>query len=155
MSKLLPTSAFKCIDPKEFDLNRYTSNSSKGCVLEVDFESPKESRKLLSDYPLASDKTEIKREMLSEYRLKTADHYNIPIAIAKKFVPELFDKEKYAIHYENLKLYLSLGLKIKKIQRLLELHQFNQWLKQYNESKKKKKKQQNMRAKKMEKHCIS
>ena len=38
MSKFLPTSGFKQIDPKEFDLNKYTSNSSKGCVLEVDFE---------------------------------------------------------------------------------------------------------------------
>ena len=28
MSKFLPTSRFKWIDPKEFNLNRYTSNSS-------------------------------------------------------------------------------------------------------------------------------
>ena len=41
MSKLLPASGFKWIDPKEFDLNRYTSNSSKRCVLEVDLEYPK------------------------------------------------------------------------------------------------------------------
>ena len=30
MSKFLPTSGFKWIDPKEFDLNKYTSNSSRG-----------------------------------------------------------------------------------------------------------------------------
>ena len=30
MSTFLPTSEFKWIDPKEFDLNKYTSNSSKG-----------------------------------------------------------------------------------------------------------------------------
>ena len=36
MSKFLPTSGFKWIDPKEFNLNKYTSNSSKVCVLEVD-----------------------------------------------------------------------------------------------------------------------
>ena len=41
MSKFLPTSAFKWIGPKEFNLNKYTSNSSKGCVLEVDLEYPK------------------------------------------------------------------------------------------------------------------
>ena len=29
MSKFLPTSGFRWIDPKEFDLNKYTSNSSK------------------------------------------------------------------------------------------------------------------------------
>ena len=38
MSKFLPTSDFKWRDPKEFDLNKYNSNSSKGCVLEVDLE---------------------------------------------------------------------------------------------------------------------
>ena len=41
MSKFLPTSAFKWTGPKEFNLNKYTSNSSKGCVLEVDLEYPK------------------------------------------------------------------------------------------------------------------
>ena len=40
MSKFLPTSAFKWIDLKEF--NKYTSNSSKGCILEVDLEYSKE-----------------------------------------------------------------------------------------------------------------
>ena len=41
MSKLLPTSGFKWMDPKEFDLYKYTGSSSKGCVLEVDLEYPK------------------------------------------------------------------------------------------------------------------
>ena len=30
MSKFLPTSVFKWIDPKEFDLKKYTSHSLKG-----------------------------------------------------------------------------------------------------------------------------
>ena len=42
MSKYLPTSGFKWRDPKEFDLNKYTSNISKGCVLKVNREYPKE-----------------------------------------------------------------------------------------------------------------
>ena len=45
--------------------------------------------------------------MLSEYQLKIADLYNIPIGNIKKLVP----KEKYVLHYENLQLYLGLGLK--------------------------------------------
>ena len=115
MFKFLPTSGFKWIDPKEFDMNKYTSNILKGCVLEVDLEYPKESHELRNDYSLAPDKIEIKREMLSEYQLKIADLYNIPIGSVKKLVPNLFDKEKYVIHYENLPLYLRLGLKLKKI----------------------------------------
>ena len=33
MSKFFPTGAFKWTDPKEFDSNKYSSNSSKDCVL--------------------------------------------------------------------------------------------------------------------------
>ena len=50
----------KRIDPKEFDSNEYSSNSSKGCVLEVDLEYPKELHEL-HGYPLAPDKLEIKK----------------------------------------------------------------------------------------------
>ena len=115
MSKFLLTSGFKWIDPKEFELNKCTSNSLKGCVLEVDLEYPKELRELHNDYPLAPDKIEIKGEMLSNYQLKIADLYNIPIiGNVKKLVPNFFNNEKYVIRYENLKLYLRLGLKLKK-----------------------------------------
>ena len=54
-----PKSGFKWIHLKEFDLNKYTSNSSEGCVLEVDLEYPKELRELHNDFPLAPDKVEI------------------------------------------------------------------------------------------------
>ena len=110
ISKFLPTSGFKLVVPKEFDVNKYTSNSSKGCVFEADLEYHKELRELHNDYPL-----EIKREMLSDNQLKIADLYNIPIGNVKKLVPNFFDKVKYVIHYENLQLSLRLALKLKKI----------------------------------------
>ena len=68
MSKFLPRSEIKWIDPKEFDLNKYTSNSSKG-ILEVDLEYPKELHELHNGYLLALDKIKIKKDMLSEYKL--------------------------------------------------------------------------------------
>ena len=60
------------------------------------------------------------------------DLYNIPIGTVEKLVPNFFDKGKYVLHYENLKLYLSLGLKLKKIHRVLEFNQ-SQSLKPYVE----------------------
>ena len=57
---LVRTCGFKLVDPKEFDLNKYTSNSSKGCVLEVGIEHPKELRKFHNGYLLAPDEMEIK-----------------------------------------------------------------------------------------------
>ena len=83
MSKFLPTNASIWIDPKEFDLNEYTSNSSKECVLEVELEYLKELRLLNNDYHLAPDEKEIKREMLSEYQLTIVDSYNITIGNVK------------------------------------------------------------------------
>ena len=56
ISKFLPTTGFKWIDPKEFDLNKYTNYSSKRCVLEVDSEYPKELQELHNDYPKDSRK---------------------------------------------------------------------------------------------------
>ena len=68
MYQFLPTSRFKWIRPKEFDLHKYTSNSSKDCVLEADLEYPKELRELNNDYSSALDKIEIKGELLSQYQ---------------------------------------------------------------------------------------
>ena len=98
------------MDPKIFDSNKYRSNISKGCVLEVDLQL----RELHHDYPLPSDKIEIKKEMLSNYQLKISDFYNIPIGNVKKLLPNVFDKEENVLHYENLQLYLRLRLKLKK-----------------------------------------
>ena len=94
MSKFLLTSGFKWIDPKDFDSIKYSSNSSKGCVLEVDLEYPKELRELHNVYPLAPDKIEIKKEM-SNYQLKIADFLYFLVFIffigtVKKLVPNFF-----------------------------------------------------------------
>ena len=99
-----PKSGQKWIDPKEFDLSKYTSNSSKGYVLEVDLEYPKELQQLHNDYPLPSDKTEIKGEMLSEYQLKIAIYTIFLLKMSKNQCLTFFYKEKYALHYENLQL---------------------------------------------------
>ena len=78
MYKFLPSRRFKWIDPKEFDLNNYSSNGSKECVLEVDLEYPKELCELHNYYPSAPGK------MLSKYQLLIADFHNIPIGNVKK-----------------------------------------------------------------------
>ena len=56
--------------------------------------------------------------------------FKITSGNVSKLLPTLYDKEKYVLHERNLELYLSLGLKIKKIHRAL---QFNErpWLKEY------------------------
>ena len=55
-----------------------------------------------------------KEEMLSDYQSKTSDIYNISIGNIKNVTLNLLDKETYMIRYENLQLYLRVGLKLKK-----------------------------------------
>ena len=72
--------------------------------------------------------------MLSDYQVEIANLYNIPISNVKKLVPNVFDKETYVLHYEKFQFYLRLGLKLKKIDRVLEFNQLL-WLKPNIENK--------------------
>ena len=47
-----------------------------------------------------------------------------------KLASTLTEKKNYVLHYRNLQLYLSLGLKLKKVHRVLEFDQ-SPWLRQY------------------------
>ena len=76
--------------PKVFDLNKYSSNSSKGYVLGVGLKYPKDLLEFQNNYPLAPDKIEIEREMLSSYQLKIEDLYIIPTDTVKNLVPNFF-----------------------------------------------------------------
>ena len=87
ISELYPTSGFKWIDPEEFYWIKDTSNSLKGYVLGTNHQYSKELQELQNDYSLASDKIEIRKEVLSHYQLKIADSYNIPIDNGKKISP--------------------------------------------------------------------
>ena len=111
MSRFFPTSRFKWINPKDFEINQYNKNSWKGYVLEADFEYPKELRKLHNNYPLVPDKVEIKTQMLSKYQLMI--FRKLQLTIIKNWCLTFFDTKKCVLHYENFQLYLRPGLKLK------------------------------------------
>ena len=50
------------------------------------------------------------------YSKKIADKYRIKVGDVIKLAPNLGDKTNYAVHYRNLQLYLSLEMKLTKIQ---------------------------------------
>ena len=68
--------------------------------------------------------------MLSKYYKEIVDWCDIKVGGVKKLIPNLGDKIKYVVHYKNLQYYLSLGMKLVKIQRVLSFKQSN-WLKSY------------------------
>ena len=133
MSQYLPTGNFKWLSQKKIEkttLGKYTENNNKGLILEVDLEYPQELHNLHNDFPLGPEKIKVAKDMLSDYCKKIAEKFNISSGLVHKLIPTLNDKEKYILHYRNLQLYLSLGLKLKKIHRVLEFDQ-SPWLKQY------------------------
>ena len=56
--------------------------------------------------------------------------FNISTGLVHKLIPTVNDKQKYVLHYRNLQLYLNLGLKLKKVHRVLMFNQLP-WLKLY------------------------
>ena len=105
MSKPLPTHGFKWMKK-----NKLESWELHPCILEVDLEYRRGLHDLYSDYPLAPERIEVNK--------------------VDKLIPNLWDKKKYVIHYENLKQYLSSGLKLTHIYRGIKFEE-RQWLKKY------------------------
>ena len=81
-----------------------------------------------NDYPLAPEKLAIPYDMLSDYCKKIADEYRIKVGDVMKLIPNLGNKTNYVLHYRNLQLYLSLGMKLTKIHRVLKFKQ-SDWMK--------------------------
>ncbi|XP_065653011.1 uncharacterized protein LOC136080322 [Hydra vulgaris] len=107
MSKPLPTHGFKWMDENEIE-----NWKSVPCILEVDLDYPESLHDEHNDYPLAPERTKVNK--------------------VKKLIPNLNHKKNYVIHYENLKLYERLGLKIIKIHRGIKFEE-RAWLNKYIE----------------------
>ena len=133
MSQYLPTGNFKWMSEKkidELDLAKYGDDTKRGLILEVDLEYDRKLHNLHNEYPLAPGKTRVTEDMLSNYCEKITAKHNISTGLVSKLILTLNNKEKYVLHYRNLKLYTDLGLKVTKVHRVLEFNQ-EPWLKQY------------------------
>ena len=106
-----------------FDVNSISEKSLIDYILEVDLEYPDELHVLHNDYPLAPEKLAVSSDMLSKYCKKIADKYEIKVGDVKKLIPNLGNKTNYVLHYRNLQLYLSLGMKLINIHRVLKFKQ--------------------------------
>ena len=69
--------------------------------------------------------------MLSPYSFEIKNEYDIKTGGINKLAPNLMSKKNYGVHYKNLQYYLSQGLILKKVHRILEFKQ-SDWMKPYN-----------------------
>ena len=117
----LPVNDFKFLSEREinkFNLDSIDENSSIGYIFEYDREYCKELHDSHSDYPLCPEKIEVSSSMLSRYCSDIANKYGMKVGGVKKVIPNIGGKVKYVVHYKNLQHYLSLGIKLTKVQKI-------------------------------------
>ena len=132
MSQPLPKSGFhwRRVMPTEEQIMKIRPNAKKGWILEVDLEYPKELHDLHNDYPLAPEKRETEQWKMSEYQRRLMADLGLEPPRTEKLVLTLEDKEKYVTHCKNLQFYLSQGMRLKKVHRVLEFNQ-EPWMEPY------------------------
>ena len=109
-----------------FDLDATTTSDGNGYILEVELTYPEHLHDLHSDYPLAAERLRITKEILSAYSYSlTSKHVT-----SEKLSPNLYDKTKYVVLYENLRFYLKHGLQLIKVHRTLKF-KHSAWIKPY------------------------
>jgi len=111
---------------RNLDITNVPDDNPTGYILEVDLEYPRDLHELHNDYPLAPERVTVTEEMLSPYSKSFPGKH----ILTEKLVPNLNDKIKYVTHYVNLKLYIRLGMKLKRVHRVLEFRQ-SPWMKRY------------------------
>ena len=111
MSEKMPYKDFKWVNIESAPpLEKMLLDEDLGYILEVNLEYPNELHDLHNDYPLAPETMKINK--------------------VNKLTPNLRNKTKYILHHRNLGLYLSLGLRLTKIHRIIEFKQ-SKWLAPY------------------------
>ena len=86
-----------------------------GYFFEVDLDYPDEFYDLHNDYSLVGEKIHVRKEMLSSYQLHIVWYNNFSLGKSKKLILNLGNKTKYKLQNQNFKVYLTLGLQLKKI----------------------------------------
>ena len=102
------------------------TESSKGYILEVDLSYPKNLHLKHDNFPLAPENIRVKYENLSPYAKRSL----LECGNSKRFddvklSATFFRRKNYVVHFKNLKLYLNLGMRLKKIHRILSFNQEN------------------------------
>ena len=113
MVQNLPTHGFLWKKEEDFtteNIDELAKKDKRGYLLEVDVDHPKGLHENPNELPFLVEKKEIGRE--------------------EKLVPNLKRKKRYVVHIKALDQTLKHGLKLRKVQRVIEFQQ-SRWMKAY------------------------
>ena len=92
----------------------------KGDLFDVNLHYPEELHDLHNGYALGPENKAIKKDMLNIWQQNGYKESSV-----KKLITSFKDKTNYGVSNRLLKLYIKLGIKITKINRVLECNQDN------------------------------
>ena len=128
MSQPMPTGGFQWVNYTDQILET-PADADHGFILEVDLDYPTSLHRQHNDYPLAPEKLKVEKHWMSPYQRKLIDELSTSFE-CEKLVPNLQPKIRYVLHYRNLQLYLSLGMQLTKVHKVLKFDQ-TAWMAPY------------------------
>jgi hypothetical protein len=125
MSQPLPVGNYeweKAEDFNEDSIKNLKHDVNKGFIFDCDLDVPEELHDYFNEYPLAPESRlgEYSPLMIEKYKIA---HDKAPESTVKKLIPNLYNKTNYVLHFRNLQLYLSLGMKLKKVNKVLSFRE--------------------------------
>lgn len=123
----LPYSEFCWLTEPEItqiDWKNIETEKDFGYLLEVDLHYPKKLHTKHSNFPLAPENILVEYENLSPFSKKSLFRSTKNKKFSDcKLSSTFHDRKNYVLHFKNLKLYLSLGLKLLNVHRVLRFRQ--------------------------------
>ena len=108
-----------------------SESSATGYIVDCDLLYPDELHDIHSDFPLAPEKMIVNGNLLGSYQRSLAEKLAInTMSGQKKLLQTLYNKRRYTVHYLTLQLYVSLGMKVEKVHRVLQFSQ-SKWMQSY------------------------
>ena len=130
MTKKLPVRGYRFLTPAErrkFDINRDVGqDKTHGYFLEVDLSFPPAVQDLTYDLCLAPEKQDVSYDDLSPYAKELHDKCYPHLKgrhKSTKLMATMKPRKRYVLHGENLAFYLSLGVQLDNVHRILIFEQ--------------------------------
>ena len=125
MSQPLPVGNYEWEKAEDFNedcIRNLKHDVNKGFIFDCDLDVPEELHDYFNEYPLAPESRlgEYSPLMIEKYKIV---HDKAPESTVKKLIPNLYNKTNYVLHFRNLQLYLSLGMKLKKVNKVLSFRE--------------------------------
>jgi uncharacterized protein YeeX (DUF496 family) len=126
MSMKVPKSSFRFLQDHEidsFDINNIDVDGDLGWVVECDLHIPDSLHDYFNNFPPIATHYKPSFDELSESNKSYIKKTGFSYRPTQKLIPNLYDKKEYVTHIKNLKFYLSLGVQLKKVHRIIQFYQ--------------------------------